>query len=219
MITYQVLMGAMNTAKDGNPVLSQAANKLFMPSRNMHGNKLFDVDYHGEHYNALQPQALYIVSSDQISKGDIILCDERNHRSEYPRYSIRTCLGFKNDWIITELNGRWENPDWTYKLIAASLPYTSPKSITLPLIESKFIEGYVTMYNEGRQIISVDGANNVFTPIEQPKPVKESWSRDELDVILNDVMNLGMQLRQNQLSGYDVSGGNEVLEEWKIKHL
>lgn len=32
--------------------------------------------------------------------------------------------------------------------------------------------------------------------------------------ILNDVMNLGMTLRQNQLNGYSSKSGNEVLKEY-----
>lgn len=32
---------------------------------------------------------------------------------------------------------------------------------------------------------------------------------------LLEVMNLGMELRQNQLNGTDLRSGNEVLEQWK----
>lgn len=35
------------------------------------------------------------------------------------------------------------------------------------------------------------------------------------EVDLLEVMNLGMELRQNQLNGTDLRSGNEVLEEWK----
>lgn len=35
------------------------------------------------------------------------------------------------------------------------------------------------------------------------------------EVDLLEVMNLGMELRQNQLNGSDLRSGNEVLEEWK----
>jgi hypothetical protein len=37
----------------------------------------------------------------------------------------------------------------------------------------------------------------------------------DFPLTLNDVMNLGMCLRQDQLSGYSGKSGNEVLEDYK----
>lgn len=49
--------------------------------------------------------------------------------------------------------------------------------------------------------------------------LKESYSREDLDKFLYEVLNLGMSLRQNQLSGSDGRSGNQVLEDWKNKNL
>lgn len=51
------------------------------------------------------------------------------------------------------------------------------------------------------------------------KRIKTSWTREELDEILSEVMNLGMSLRQDQLNGYTSKSGNEVLEEYKQQNL
>ena len=49
--------------------------------------------------------------------------------------------------------------------------------------------------------------------------VKDSWNRDELNSILLDVLDLGMQIRQDQLNGYTARSGKEILESWKEKNL
>ncbi len=44
--------------------------------------------------------------------------------------------------------------------------------------------------------------------------VRRSFSLEEVKKIASDIMNLGMELRQNQLNGYDVRSGNEVMKEY-----
>ena len=48
----------------------------------------------------------YYVSDELPQKNDKILCDERNHITENPKYKIRTCKSIVNDWIMTfEIDG------------------------------------------------------------------------------------------------------------------
>lgn len=44
--------------------------------------------------------------------------------------------------------------------------------------------------------------------------VMRSFSLEEVKKIADDIMNLGMELRQNQLNGYDTRSGNEVMKEY-----
>lgn len=65
----------------------------------------------------------YYVSDELPQKNDKILCDERNHITENPKYKIRTCKSIVNDWIMTfEIDGQGENPNWTKKIIATNNP-------------------------------------------------------------------------------------------------
>lgn len=41
-----------------------------------------------------------------------------------------------------------------------------------------------------------------------------SFSLEEVKKIANEIMNLGMELRQNQLNGSDTRSGNQVLKEY-----
>lgn len=44
--------------------------------------------------------------------------------------------------------------------------------------------------------------------------VMRSFSLEEVRKIASDIMNLGMELRQNQLNGYDGRSGNEVMKDY-----
>lgn len=46
-----------------------------------------------------------------------------------------------------------------------------------------------------------------------------TFSQEEVGMLLNKVMNLGMNLRQDQLQGYDNRSGNEVLNEFWVDFL
>lgn len=113
--------------------------------------------------------------------------------------------------------------------------------VELPEPSPEFIKKYVTKYNKGEQIISVmveyeklftgwnedqsEKTHDEFIKVNPKdntitiKPIKDNWTREELDRILNDVMNLGMVLRQNQLAGSVEKSGIEVLNYWKDKNL
>ena len=72
----------------------------------------------------------YYVSNELPQKNNKILCDERNHITENPKYKIRTCKSIVNDWIMTfEIDGQGENPNWTKKVIATNNP-----SIDIPKV-------------------------------------------------------------------------------------
>jgi hypothetical protein len=136
----------------------------------------------------------------------------------------------------------WGNPDTCKKIIAST-----DKNLGLPFPSESFIIKYIESYNTGKPIVDVlveyedvggeewrgdnfegepywneilklkvNSKDNTITI----KKVKDSWSREELDNILNDVMNLGMRVRQDQLSGFSSDkSGNEILEEWKLANL
>lgn len=90
------------------------------------------------------------------------------------------------------------------------------------LQEEIFANGYV-----GKKLIwELDGMNYeikdfVTENTEWTKALtnRSVWTREQVDKMLNDVMNLGMMLRQHQLSGHDGRSGNEVLEEWKRNNM
>ena len=44
--------------------------------------------------------------------------------------------------------------------------------------------------------------------------VRRSFSLEDVKKIASDIMNLGMELRQNQLNGYDGRSGNEVMKDY-----
>tara|TARA_R110000796_G_scaffold88056_1_gene189551 strand:- start:451 stop:684 length:234 start_codon:yes stop_codon:yes gene_type:complete len=44
--------------------------------------------------------------------------------------------------------------------------------------------------------------------------VMRSFSLEEVKKIASDIMNLGMELRQNQLNGSDGRSGNEVMKDY-----
>lgn len=44
--------------------------------------------------------------------------------------------------------------------------------------------------------------------------VMRSFSLEEVKKIASDIMNLGMELRQNQLNGSDDRSGNEVMKDY-----
>jgi len=44
--------------------------------------------------------------------------------------------------------------------------------------------------------------------------VSGSFSLEEVKKIASDIMNLGLELRQNQLNGNDRRSGNEVMKEY-----
>lgn len=59
-----------------------------------------------------------------LQTNDKIICDDRIHMSENPKYAIRTCKSIKNgSWIMTyEKDGQGENPSYTKKVIATTNP-------------------------------------------------------------------------------------------------
>jgi hypothetical protein len=87
--------------------------------------------------------------------------------------------------------------EW-YKVISKNLLGKTVKFDVIKEIKSKVVKG--------------------VSPIEhKAKIIFPNLRYDDFD--LNEIMDLGMTLRQNQLNGSDVRSGNEVLENWKTKRF
>lgn len=80
-------------------------------------------------------------------------------------------------------------------------------------IENNYGNGFV-IDRDIKILLNVD--KNNFIPIFK---IKNEWTRFEMNQILLDVMNLGMDLRDKQLTYQTDKSGVEVLNEWKLKNL
>ena len=49
--------------------------------------------------------------------------------------------------------------------------------------------------------------------------IKNTYTREQVEKFLLDVMNLGMVVRQDQLNGYSEKSGNEILQDWINNNL
>ena len=107
----------------------------------------------------------YYVSDELPQKNDKILCDERNHITENPKYKIRTCKSIVNDWIMTfEIDGQGENPNWTKKIIATNNP-----NIDI----SKVVD----------EVVSFEGAKDLSSFVRGYTKAKENYQFTEEDMI------------------------------------
>jgi len=108
----------------------------------------------------------------------------------------------------------------------------------VPHFDYMFLWSYIEMYNRGQQLINnvqprieiystkererfvIDEDNKMSVLIKIEKPLKpKMYTRAELDTHLLAVMNLGMTLRQNQLSGDSHMSGVDILEQYKYNNL
>lgn len=142
-------------------------------------------------------QHLYILSNDVIDvmqglkEGDKILCDERNHISELPKYVVRTFSHYKNGWIMTkELPGQGENPDWTTKIIVST-------NETLPVISDEFIKAYC----------EEDGIDNVTI-----KPVEYDYE-EFCELPYSDIIE---RIKEEE---FKYSSGDETSEQWYYANI
>lgn len=77
----------------------------------------------------------------------------------------------------------------------------------------------MVLCDSNNELVIVDG-DLEFQKCTPDNEIKTSWDRKELDVILDNVMDLGMELRQKQLSGYGTDkSGKQILEDWKRYNL
>ena len=121
------------------------------------------------------------------------------------------------------------------KIIASTDP-----ALNLPMPSKGFIDQYIVSYNNRKPITDIlveygytidttvdhfDQRREYFLKVNPKdntitiKKIKNTWDKEELDVILLQVMNLGMDTRQNQQAGYESRSGKDILEQWKNENL
>lgn len=135
--------------------------------------------------STVKNQHLHILSDDEIKKGDWF-------------------INVLQDNTIYQNNIKNYNTDKNYlkKIIA-----TTDSSLELPQIPQSFIQYYVDQYNSGKAIdyVEVEYTSRIFIPdgtlydlkinnnTISIKPIKDSWSREEVEQILvnytNDLLN------------------------------
>ena len=83
-----------------------------------------------------------LCNEQKIEAGDKYLADDRNHISEEPKYSIRTCKEIKNGWIVSEeIDGMADNPTWSKKIIL--MPDGFPMEFLLEIVNGNVKQGNV----------------------------------------------------------------------------
>lgn len=188
-----------------------------------------------------QYKHLYILSDEEIQEGDWCIANYYNE-DFYLVQAKNIALGNveHGQQLMFPFNSMTHEVRFCKKIIA-----TTDTSLGLPQPSQSFINRYIEEYNKGSVIedvlveysnewagkryiddmdaygydkfelqLKVDSDNTITI-----KKIKDSYSREELDNILNEVLNLGMTVRQNQLSGHEERSGNEILEMWKQENL
>ena len=91
------------------------------------------------------------------------------------------------------------------------------------IVSEPYAEKIVPVFGGTRDEIFVDVEHNgdIIRTLYYPSGVQEckEYNRAEVIVMLDEVLNLGMSLRQAQLNGSDDRSGNEVLLEWLSNNL
>ncbi len=129
-----------------------------------------------------------IVSVDEhatIVAGDDVLCDNRNHKSDAPSYSIEKCVRVENGWIFTDKDETTGlNPLFTFKIID-----TKPKGDIIDalkdLVESskKQIKEWNTLLANSNNSGSV-GDITKFTRLKACVSIEQSFV-DKLEKLIN----------------------------------
>ena len=173
----------------------------------------------------INPQHLYILSSEEIKEGDWCIIDN----------SVQQVISFNAD-VLPERQAYYGNTlDTCYniqighyecfpeslrgnKIIAS----TDPSLGLLPIPKS-FIEEYISRYNAGDIITDVTVENKKInqatfwerdiTKIKPlPKPIKESWNREEVAKAIHDCM-----LLANDING--IGSLHKFIDTWINKNL
>lgn len=66
----KIVMLTTEKATENTVCINQLNKNLFIASRSIHGNKLFEVPFHGQHEKGITPQHLYVLSDEKIKEGD-----------------------------------------------------------------------------------------------------------------------------------------------------
>ena len=181
------------------------------------GNKMLGMNTNSVGYTK---QYLYFTTDEKIEEGDWVL-DMYNQKWKlldkklvgFNKAGIRS---FSTDNIIGHL---------CKKIVA-----TTDTSLGLPQPTTAFIKKYVELGGIDEVDLEYEGIEWLDRPLEYfikvdshntitIHAIKNSWNREELDFILDEVMNLGMVLRQHQLNGQSQESGNDILENWKNENL
>jgi hypothetical protein len=178
-------------------------------------------------------QNLYITTNEKIKAGDWVTNGVSVWKfvDELVTIDYRKIIATTDKLLITSNEFLWgyrlPSPSESFirKFMESYNYERTPKTKWLPITD--ILVEYETITNTSghtkkelkenaiiEERLKVD-SNNTITI----KKLKQTFNREELDKILLDVMNLGMSLRQDQLSGHDQRSGNEVLEEYKNENL
>lgn len=184
--------------------------------------------YRGEdsQIDSLQNQHLYILSEDEIRKGDYYYTEAR-----ISEYGIHLCDSERLVQICKELKAK--------KVIA-----TTDKSLNLPGISQSFIDKYIEKYNKGKVLKEVNVVyeedlikvydntgehsggyldfnpdTNGYKPLIKSdntisiKKVKTSWNREEVVKLLYKLWNV--EIYTDNVSNWE----QEDLEDWIRENL
>jgi hypothetical protein len=202
---------------------------------------LFSSDYpavHVENNHGIQNMHLYILSDEELKEGDwfyhtiggICHCAGIKDNGDIMFHDILTINSYPAS--ATE--------KYIKKIIATTNKSLKP-FWGHPKPSNSFIEIYIERYNAGTPIqyvnveyvyddsfknhpsapgmllnehngwkLKVSSKDNTITIRKN----RTTYTQEELMPIFLDIMNLGMSLRQDQLSGHSGRSGNEVLKEW-----
>ena len=143
---------------------------------------------------SINPQHFYILSDEKVKKGDNVLYNDKKNGSCI--YNVKSLKGYsENDKSSVYLDKIGYIPETFIKKVIAS----TDCSLNLHLIHQSYINYYIEEYNKGNVIeevemefVIVDFDNNkvehkiqMINNTISIKPIKDSWSREEVITLLN----------------------------------
>ena len=121
--------------------------------------------------------------------------------------------------VIKHTDGNYylQLEDKTYRKIIAS----TDSSLNLPLLSEQSIKLLIDYYNQfGKMPEFVETTVwELHNEVDITIPEERKYSREEVEIMLKDILNIGMNLRQEQLRGYSDKSGIEVLKEYIKQNL
>jgi hypothetical protein len=181
----------------------------------------------------VKPQHIYITTNEKINAGDWVTNGTTVWKfvAELVSINYKKIIATTDKLLITSNEFLWgynlPSPSESFirKFVESYNHERTPKTNWLPITD--ILVEYETIYNTSghtkkelkentiiEERLKID-ENNTITI----KKLKQTFSREEVDKFLLDVINLGMALRQDQLNGQDDRSGNEVLQLYKDENL
>lgn len=163
-------------------------------------------------------QYLYLISDAPIEEGDYFY----NRSTKEILYASKEMLSWNSDTSQ-------EHKGWK-KVIA-----TDDKNLNLPILPKRLITTYVvkqgkinnikiktdemgSLIPSGKYVGSTKWIADLDLTIEGEVIVLSiddgTYTREEIRTSMHKVLNMGMEIRQNQLRGREDRSGNEIFEEW-----